>query len=82
MKKVNAFIEMVNGKELTREELSALNGQYDLFLSGSDQLWNSDIQQGDYYLQDFVVNPEKKEVMLPVWVKRNCRMRFEPIPVK
>lgn len=62
MKKVNAFIEqMVNGKELTREELGALNGQYDLFLSGSDQLWNPDIQQGDYYyLQDFVVDPDKK----------------------
>lgn len=62
MRKMNAFIaSFVPGKPLTRAELPALNDQYDLFLSGSDQLWNPDIQQGDYYyLQDFVTDNNKK----------------------
>lgn len=62
MKKVNAFIDSyVSGKVLRREELDALNEQYDIFLSGSDQLWNPDIQQGDfYYLLDFVKEKDKK----------------------
>ena len=48
MKKMNAFIDsFVPTKPLTRAELPSLNDRYDLFLSGSDQLWNPDIQQGD-----------------------------------
>lgn len=62
MRKMNAFIaSFVPGKPLTRADLPALNDRYDLFLSGSDQLWNPDIQQGDYYyLQDFVTDNNKK----------------------
>lgn len=62
MKKMNAFIDsFVPTKPLTRAELPSLNDRYDLFLSGSDQLWNPDIQQGDYYyLQDFVTDNRKK----------------------
>lgn len=73
MKKVNAFIDkMVDGRELTKEELGALNGQYELFLSGSDQLWNPDIQQGDYYyLQDFVLDPDKKRSYASSFGKKN-----------
>lgn len=62
VKKVYAFVDsFVPGKELTKAELPSLNDQYDMFLSGSDQIWNPDIQQGDYsYLLDFVKSPEKK----------------------
>lgn len=62
MKKVDRFIHSFAGeREMTRRELAELNEQYDIFLSGSDQLWNPEIQQGDcFYLQDFVTDPVKK----------------------
>lgn len=62
MKKMYRFIDsFVQGPELTKADLAALNDRYDVFLSGSDQLWNPDIQQGDYfYLQDFVTDAAKK----------------------
>jgi len=62
MKKVNAFIDSyAPAGQLKKEELPSLNDRYDIFLSGSDQIWNPDIQQGDYsYLLDFVDEPYKK----------------------
>lgn len=62
MKKVNAFVDDFATKEaLKKEQLPALNDQYDIFLSGSDQIWNPDLQQGDCsYLLDFVTDPQKK----------------------
>lgn len=62
MKNMNRFIDsFVQKPELTKSDLAALNDCYDVFLSGSDQLWNPDIQQDDYfYLQDFVTDAEKK----------------------
>lgn len=62
MKKVLSFVDsFVPGHELTRQELEDLNDQYDIFLSGSDQIWNPQIQQGDLsYLLDFVTDSHKK----------------------
>ena len=62
MKKVNAFIDSyAPSGQLKREDLAELNDRYDIFLSGSDQIWNPQIQQGDYsYLLDFVNDPKKK----------------------
>lgn len=62
MKKVNAFIDSyAPAGQLKREELPTLNDKYDIFLSGSDQIWNPQIQQGDFsYLLDFVDDPKKK----------------------
>lgn len=62
MKGAMAFVNSYAGeRELTREELPALNDAYDIFLSGSDQIWNPDIQQGDHsYLLDFVTDDHKK----------------------
>ena len=62
MKKVGAFIDDFAGKEaLRRDELPALNDRYDIFLSGSDQIWNPQLQLGDYsYLLDFVTDGSKK----------------------
>ncbi len=62
MRKVNRFVDSyVTGPELTREQLPSLNSRYDFFLTGSDQIWNPDIQQGDYsYLLDFVEDDYKK----------------------
>ncbi len=62
MKKVMAFVDGFAGENaLKREELSELNEKYDIFLSGSDQIWNPDLQQGDTsYLLDFVTDAQKK----------------------
>lgn len=62
MKKVYRFVDsFLDTPELKRSELSSLNNQYDIFLSGSDQIWNPDLQQGDYsYLLDFVSDEKKK----------------------
>ncbi len=62
MKGVNNFVDGFAGKEeLKKCDLAALNEKYDIFLSGSDQIWNTDLQQGDYsYLLDFVTEPYKK----------------------
>lgn len=62
MKKINSFIDSyVTMPLLNKKELSRLNNNYDIFLSGSDQLWNPDIQDNDgYYLLDFVLDNEKK----------------------
>lgn len=62
MRGVNKFIDSyLNGEELDRDQLFSLNDKYEVFLSGSDQIWNPDIQQGDYYyLLDFVIDNYKK----------------------
>lgn len=62
MKKVNAFIDSyAPAGQLKKEDLAKLNDNYDVFLSGSDQIWNPELQQGDYsYLLDFVTDPQKK----------------------
>lgn len=62
MKKTLAFVDsFVKGPILKKDELSSLNEKYDLFLSGSDQIWNPDIQLGDHsYLLDFVSDNYKK----------------------
>ena len=80
---MNAFIDsFVPAKPLTRAELPSLNDRYDLFLSGSDQLWNPDIQQGDYYyLQDFVTDNRKKaQLCFQLWAGRNCRSNTGSLP--
>ena len=62
MKKVGAFVNDFAGKtDIQREELAALNERYDVFLSGSDQIWNPQLQHGDTsYLLDFVTDDQKK----------------------
>ena len=59
MKKVGKFVDEFAGKtDIARDALPSLNDSYDVFLSGSDQIWNPQIQQGDYsYLLDFVDDP-------------------------
>lgn len=46
---------------LQRKQLSELNNQFDLFITGSDQIWNFTITRKDTaFLLDFVTNPQKK----------------------
>ena len=45
----------------TSTEARALNGMYDKFIAGSDQVWNCRNNGGDLaYLLDFVENPDEK----------------------
>lgn len=49
------------GPMLTRADLPRLEKEYDVFIAGSDQIWNPDIQHGDHsYLLDFVSDPAKR----------------------
>lgn len=46
---------------LLRKDLPALNNQYDLFVAGSDQIWNVSITHRDAsFFLDFVQDPQKK----------------------
>lgn len=65
-KKYKKFDQFVN-KNLKlsniylKEDLEKANKYYDLFISGSDQVWNLRIHQGDTtYMLDFVNDDEKK----------------------
>ncbi len=62
MKKTMRWVESyAPGPMLAREDLARLNGRYDVFIAGSDQIWNPDIQHGDYaYFLDFVDDPAQK----------------------
>lgn len=62
MKKVGRFVDEFAGKtDIAREDLPSLNDSYDIFLSGSDQIWNPQLQHGDTsYLLDFVTDDKKK----------------------
>ncbi|MCI2047544.1 MAG: polysaccharide pyruvyl transferase family protein [Faecalibacterium sp.] len=62
MKKTMRWVESyAPGPMLSRADLARLNGQYDVFIAGSDQIWNPDIQHGDYaYFLDFVDEPTQK----------------------
>ena len=45
----------------TKQELKGLNGKYDIFITGSDQVWNPGCNTGDLsYLLDFVDDNNKK----------------------
>lgn len=81
MKKMNGFIDsFVQGPELTKADLAALNERYDVFLSGSDQLWNPDIQQDDYfYLQDFVTDANKKRSYASSFGKKELPESYKTI---
>lgn len=51
----------INGKELSRQELNTLNGKFDMFIAGSDQVWNDDLTNNDTaYFLDFVGDGAKK----------------------
>lgn len=51
----------VSEKRYKREELPLANNEYDLFITGSDQVWNLNIHKGDTsYMLDFVDNNNKK----------------------
>lgn len=58
-KEFRAHIKMT--PKLNLRDLHALEGQYDAFIAGSDQVWNDSITDFDpsYYF-DFVKSPEKK----------------------
>ena len=46
---------------IMNEQLSQLNNQFDLFITGSDQVWNFAITHGDTaFLLDFVTDSKKK----------------------
>ena len=62
MKKMNRFVDsFAPESELERDALPRLNSEFDIFLSGSDQIWNPSLQQGDFsYLLDFVFSDSKK----------------------
>lgn len=56
---VNEYLKV--SKEYKREELAITNDEYDLFITGSDQVWNLNIHQGDTsYMLDFVSDSSKK----------------------
>lgn len=61
--KLKAFRRMYFNmtETLTKEQLSTLNDKFDLFIVGSDQIWNVDITNydGTYFL-DFVTDYRKK----------------------
>ena len=48
-------------KEYTKENIKQIENQYDFFLVGSDQVWNTDITGNDFnYMLNFVTNDKKK----------------------
>ena len=56
----NQYVK-ISDKSYTRENIASTNNKYDLFLVGSDQVWNMKLTDGDYtYLLDFVEDNEKK----------------------
>lgn len=56
----NQYVK-ISDKSYTRENIASTNNKYDLFLVGSDQVWNMQLTNGDYtYLLDFVQDNEKK----------------------
>lgn len=62
-KKFNDFRKryFICTKELNKEELGGLEEQFDLFIAGSDQVWNYRITNQDgAYLLDFVKSYDKK----------------------
>ncbi len=79
MKGVNAFIDSFAPKGLLKkDELGALNEKYDVFLSGSDQIWNYEIAQGDQsYLLDFVTNNSKKRSYASSFGTRKIAAEYE-----
>jgi len=53
------YLQMTSYKK--KEELDDLNEQFDLFIAGSDQVWNTKISGGDStYFLDFVKDKNKK----------------------
>lgn len=61
----------------TKEEMEALNSQYDAFITGSDQLWNCETQICyDFYL-DFVHNDKKKLAYGPSFGQEQIPQQFE-----
>jgi hypothetical protein len=62
MKKTMRWVDSyAPGPMLERSDLARLNGRYDVFIAGSDQIWNPDIQHGDStYFLDFVDDCSQK----------------------
>lgn len=61
----------------TKEEMEALNSQYDAFITGSDQLWNCETQICyDFYL-DFVHDDKKKLAYGPSFGQEQIPQQFE-----
>lgn len=63
-RKINEFVKKhvkVSDKVYKRNELYLSNDIYDLFITGSDQVWNLNIHKGDTsYMLDFVNDSSKK----------------------
>lgn len=61
----------------TKEEMEALNSQYDAFITGSDQLWNCETRICyDFYL-DFVHDDKKKLAYGPSFGQEQIPQQFE-----
>ncbi len=46
----------------TKKNITTIEPQYDLFIVGSDQIWNLELTKGDFtYFLDFVKDPVKKK---------------------
>lgn len=62
MKKMRTFYQsLTNSPVLNQDDLPTLNSKYDIFLSGSDQIWNLKLHENDSsYFLDFVKDPTKK----------------------
>ena len=61
-------------KEMEKQELSAVNGQYDVFITGSDQVWNMDIiteAELDTYTLQFVHDGKRAAYAASVGSCRN-----------
>lgn len=63
-KKIRKFVDKyvkVSDIKYKRENLKDANNKYDLFITGSDQVWNLNIHEGDTsYMLDFVTDLKKK----------------------
>ena len=53
-------------KPLSREDMKDLNGSYDKFVCGSDQIWNpKSVKHDGTYFLDFVANPNQRVAYAP-----------------
>ncbi len=62
-KKINPFIKkfLINTLSFDKSSLYKTNDSYDAFIVGSDQIWNTEITDGDTaFLLDFVQDDKKK----------------------
>ena len=60
-KEFNEKVQKLSTKEYNKRNIIEANNNYDLFITGSDQVWNLKLNYGDEnYFLDFVIDDKKK----------------------